>query len=119
VNARVGLYHTLSPALALGFGLFTDRASQALSWQVVSVRSDFYGASAGLEYTHPHLLAASERASSLELTSVVALRYAYSSGDFSTLVADAGKLPDNPFGARRGSLTVHELGLYVGSGLRF
>jgi hypothetical protein len=119
VNARLGLYHTLSPAFALGFGVFTDRASQAVSWQVVSVRGDYYGVTAGLEYTNPHLLAASERASSIEFTSVVALRYAYSAGDFGTLLVDAAKLPDQAFESRRGRLTVHELGLYVGSGLRF
>jgi hypothetical protein len=119
VNARIGLYHALSPAFALGVGLFTDRASQAVSWQVVSVRGDFYGATFGVEYKNPHLLAAGERADSLEFNTVVALRYAYSAGDFSTLLVDASKLAGSPFGSTQGELNVHELGLYVGSGLRF
>ena len=119
VNARVGLYHALSSAFALGFGLFTDRASQAVSWQVVSVRGDFYGATFGVEYNNQHLLAAGERANTLEFNGVLALRYAYSASDFSTLVVDAAKLPGMPFGAAKGELNVHELGLYVGSGLRF
>jgi len=119
VNARIGLYHTLSRAFALGFGLFTDRASQAVSWQVVSLRGDFYGATAGLEYSNEHLLAPGERASSLSFTTVFALRYAYSDGQFGTLLVDAAKLSGSPFGSSEGTLRVHELGLYVGSGLRF
>jgi hypothetical protein len=119
VNARLGLYHSVSRAFALGFGLFSDRASQAVSWQVISVRGDFYGATAGVEYNNEHLLAASERANSLVFSSVFALRYAYSSGEFGTLMVDSGKLTQAPFSAKPGALVVHELGLYVGSGLRF
>jgi hypothetical protein len=119
VNARIGLYHTISPAFALGFGLFTDRSGQPVSWQVVSVQGDFYGATAGIEYSNEHALAANERASSLVFSSVFALRYAYSPGKFGTLVVDPGQLTQMPFSSQPGALTVHELGLYVGSGLRF
>jgi hypothetical protein len=119
VNARIGLYHTISPAFALGFGLFTDRSSQPVSWQVVSVQGDFYGATAGIEYSNEHALAPSERASSLVFSTVFALRYAYSRGKFGTLVVDPEQLTQMPFSSRPGELTVHELGLYVGSGLRF
>jgi hypothetical protein len=119
VNARLGVYHSVSSAFALGFGLFSDRSSQPVSWQVVSVRGDFYGATAGIEYSNEHLLAAGERASSLVFNSVFALRYAYSPGKFGTLLVDPEKLGQAPFGSKPGVLTVHELGLYVGSGLRF
>lgn len=119
VNVRLGIYHSISPAVALGFGLFSDRSSQPVSWQVLSVRGDFYGATAGVEYNHEHLLAANERASSLVFSSVFALRYAYSPGDFGTLTVDPTHLPEAPFSSKPGELTVHELGLYVGSGLRF
>jgi hypothetical protein len=119
LNARLGMYHTLSRAFALGFGLFTDRSSQAVSWQVVSMRGDFYGATAGIEYSNEHSLAASERASSIVFSSVFALRYAYSPGDFGTLVVDPKELSQVPFSTQPGTLRVHELGLYVGSGLRF
>jgi hypothetical protein len=119
VNARIGLYHSVSRAFALGMGLFTDRASQAIRWQILSVRGDFYGATAGIEYSNEHLLAPGERASSLVFNSVFALRYAFSPGDFGTLLVDPDRLIDSPFGSTEGTLTVHELGLYVGSGLRF
>jgi hypothetical protein len=119
VNARLGVYHTLSRAFSLGFGLFSDRSAQAVSWQVVSVQGDFYGATAGIEYSNEHALAAGERATSLVFSSVFALRYAYSPGNFSTLRVDPDKLTQQPFGSQPGELTVHELGLYVGTGLRF
>lgn len=119
VNARLGWYHSLSPSLALGFGLFSDRASQAVSWQVIRVRGDFYGATAGIEYTHEHSLAAGERASSLVFNTAFALRYAYAPGEFGTLLVDPTKLPQAPFTSQAGKLSIHELGLYVGSGLRF
>jgi hypothetical protein len=119
VNVRLGIYHSVSSAFALGFGLFTDRASQAVSWQVISMRGDFYGVTAGVEYSNEHSLAPGERASSLVFNSVFALRYAFSPGEIGTVLVDPDKLTTAPFTSEPGKLSVHELGLYVGSGLRF
>jgi hypothetical protein len=124
VNGRVGFYYALFPSLALGFGLFTDRATDAVKWDFVSGGGDFYGATFGLELSNEHLLAPTESQKSLVFTSVFALRYAYSDGNFgrtevgSSLIADT-QTEEGPFSAKRGDLYVHEFGFYVGSGLHF
>ncbi len=121
VNARVGFYHSLGGALALGLGFFTDRLGEAESWSFVSGGGDFYGGTVGLELSNEHLLAPSERVSSLIFNSVFALRYAFSDGDFGTIVVDPDSIAsgEGPFNSVKRDLIVHELGLYVGSGLRF
>jgi hypothetical protein len=119
INARLGWYHALLPSLALGVGLFTDRSGEAKSWDFVSGEGDFYGASIGLELSNEHLLAPTERVKSLVFHSVFALRYAHSAGDFGRTVVRPEEIATGPFYLEKGELNVHELGLYVGSGLRF
>lgn len=118
VNARIGAYQLLSPQFALGFGLFTDRTSAPAELEPLSGSGDFYGATLGLEFSTEHMLAPGETVSSLVFSSVFALRYAFSDGDFSRLVihAEDGSFDDR---GAPGTLRVHELGLYVGSGLQF
>lgn len=118
VNGRIGLYQSLLPTLALGVGLFTDRLAEAKRWDVMSGGGDFYGATLGLEFSNEHLLAPSERATSIVFNSVFALRYAYCDGVFGRTLVDASKLPDMPFTSTKGDLFVHEFGLYVGTGMR-
>jgi hypothetical protein len=118
VNARVGWYQTLSEALAIGFGLFSDRSAERSSWSFVSGSGDSYGVSVGLELGNEHTLAPGEPVDSLIFGTVVALRYAYSEGDFGRALADPAKI-EAPFTTLRGTLQVHELGLYLGSGLQF
>ena len=119
VNARAGFYHELGSVFAVGFGLFTDRSAEAVAWEFAGGSGDFYGGTIGLEITNEHLLAPGERVSSLQFNSVFALRYAYSNSDFGRVLGDPGLLEQGPFLESKGSLIVHEVGLYVGSGLRF
>ena len=122
-NARVGAYRRLGQHLAAGIGLFCDRSADARGASLLSGSGDFYGGTLGVEFGNEHLLAPSERVNSLVFSSVVALRYAYSNGDFGGAVVRPSALGSqgsgDAFGARRGDIIVHELGLYVGSGLNF
>ncbi|HMI89983.1 MAG TPA: hypothetical protein VK509_01410, partial [Polyangiales bacterium] len=119
INARLGVYHVLAPGLALGAGLFTDRSPDVLDASPGSSSSDFYGATVGLELSNEHWLATHERTSSLIFSSVFALRYAYSRGEMTRFLVD----PEDPASlltaSSLGELIAHELGLYVGSGLKF
>jgi opacity protein-like surface antigen len=127
LNGRLGFYYAFLPSVAFGVGLFTDRSPEAKKWDFVSGSGDFYGATLGLELSNEHVLAPTEAVKSLVFTSVFALRYAYSDGSFGRTVVDPSQLgngeliseEDAAFVARKGSLSVHEIGLYVGSGLRF
>jgi opacity protein-like surface antigen len=126
VNGRVGLYYAVLPTIALGVGLFSDRASEVKNWEFVSGAGDFYGATLGFEFSNEHLLAPTEPVKSLIFTSVFAIRYAHSDGNFGLTVTDPSKIEtwdeddeNGPFGTKKGDLNVDEIGLYVGSGLRF
>lgn len=119
VNARLGLYHALHDGLALGAGLFTDRAADELTAEAISGRGDFYGATLGVELSSGHRLARDESVDSLEFSTMFAVRYAFSDGTVNGLVGDPEAPDGNWVRPHAGSLRVHEIGLYVGSGLRF
>ena len=119
VNGRLGWYHSLTRAVALGLGLFTDRHAETKHWALLAGSGDFYGMTVGFELSNEHLLAASERATTLIFNSVIALRYAFCSGQFGRIEADPARIADMPFIAKKGELTVNEIGVYLGSGLRF
>jgi len=110
---------TLWTGLALGVGLFTDRASYVLDGQPDNGVGDFYGATLGLELSNEHWLAAEERAESLVFRSVFALRYAFSDGHMDDFVFDPNVEPEAATGAASGAFFAHEIGLYVGGGLEF
>ena len=118
-NARLGWYHRLSPGVALGLGLFTDRSGYAKSYDFLDGTGHFYGGTLGLELNNEHLLAPSERVSSLIFNSVFAVRYAFTRGDFGHIVGDPSLIAENPFLVEKGRILVHELSLYVGGGLHF
>lgn len=119
INARGGVYYAFLPSVALGLGVFSDRAVEAKSWDFVTGSGDYYGGTLGVELSNEHLLAPNERVNSLIFTSVFALRYAFSDGDFGTTVVNPDNIESFPFESQKNSLFVHEIGLYVGSGLRF
>ncbi len=121
VNSRFGVYHAILPSVAIGAGLFTDRASDTVRRSLLSGSGDFYGASLGVELTSEHRLAQSEPVDSLIFSTVFALRYAYSKGDFGRAVANPAAIAasGDPFVEAPGTLRVHEIGFYVGSGLHF
>lgn len=120
-NARFGLYHALTRALAVGVGVFSDRAPEAETPGLLSARGDFYGATSGIELSNEHFLAPSERVKSLIFNSVIALRYAFSQGDFGETVVDPERLStgEAAFRTVQSDIVVHEFALYVGSGLKF
>jgi hypothetical protein len=88
---------------------------------LLSGAGDFYGASAGIELSNEHRLSRDEPVDSLVFSTVFALRYAYSNGDFGRAVVDPGAITSGgePFQEALGSLRAHEIGFYVGSGLHF
>jgi hypothetical protein len=66
-------------------------------------------------------LAEGEPVDSLLFSTVFALRYAISNSDFGSavVVPEAVLSGGDPFVLAHGSLRIHEIGLYVGSGLHF
>ncbi|MET0387566.1 MAG: hypothetical protein ABW321_16475 [Polyangiales bacterium] len=118
VNARLGWFHSVSPSVAFGLGLFTDRRTDAERYSLIDGGGDFYGATLGIQLDNEHQLAPGERASSLVFNSVFALRYAYGAGDFGRILADPTLVAENPFLIDKGRIHEHELGLYVGGGRR-
>jgi hypothetical protein len=119
-NVRVGGTQDLSDAITVGCGLFTDRvADRNREGTLVTSGGNFYGASVGLRFSNKHGLAADEPADSLIFTSVFSLRYARSSGKTESLVVDPSQDIDTGFGLGESDLVVHEVGLYVGSGIDF
>lgn len=119
LNGRAGYSYELTPHLVLGVGVFSDRATETQGFSLVGARGDFYGGTLGLEINNLHRLAPGEEAQSLQLSTVFALRYANSAGSTTKLRAH----PDQPvpllFEEARGSITVHEIALHVGSALHF
>lgn len=118
-NARLGWLHRASDAVSFGLGVFSDRSPDRTGSDLLGLSGHFYGATAGVQLSNEHLLAPSERASSLTFTSVIALRYAYCSGDFNRIVGEPDMVAQNPFSVEQGEISIHELGLYVGGGVRF
>jgi hypothetical protein len=120
-NARLGWYHALGSSVAMGFGLFTDRTPDAVRHSLLSGSGDFYGGSAGIEFSNEHRLAEEEPVDSLVFSTVFAVRYAFSNAEFGSAVADPSTIGPmrEPFREELGSLRTHEIGLYVGSGLHF
>jgi opacity protein-like surface antigen len=119
LNGRVGYTYELSPHLALGAGLFSDRATEPQGASLVGAQGDFYGGTVGFELNNLHRLAAGESAESLQLSTVFALRYATSAGSTTTLLAHPEQPVSLLFQEERGSIKVHEIGLHVGSALHF
>jgi hypothetical protein len=120
-NARLGIYQPILPSIALGAGLFTDRSPDAVGWSLLSGGGDFYGGTVGVEISNEHQLAPSEAVSSLTFSTVFALRYAFSNSDFGRAVGNPDTITaaGGPLQTAHGTLRIHEVALYVGSGLHF
>ncbi len=93
-NGRLGLDLALDEQTRFGLGLFTDLAPEDAS----AARLDFFGVSGGIETAARYAMAENESASSMEITASVGFRYAYGTGD---------------------DVSAHEIGINLGSGLRF
>jgi len=113
-NVRVGARWRLREQLLVGAGLFTDR-SPYRDGAVVGARGlDFYGLTAGVEFGNTHTVVHGP-APALTFATTLGLRYAYGRGELDTVLID---LQNNP-NVATGALTVHEVGLNLGSTLRF
>lgn len=120
-NARLGYSRDLSRVTTVGVGLFSDRrADDVLEHSLIRAGGDFYGGTVGVRFSNEHLLAESEQAKSIVFSSVFALRYAFAKAETESLIVDATQTDAvDLFGSGSADLTVHELALYVGSGLNF
>ncbi len=117
-NGRVGVKRDLSQALAVGLGFFTDRsAAEGQEGTLLDSGGNFYGLSAGLQLSNKHDLAPGEPADSIEFTSVFGVRYAYASAATGALLVDPTS--ETVFSIEQVTMSVHEFGLFVGSGLFF
>jgi hypothetical protein len=113
-NVRVGARWRLREQFLLGAGLFTDRSPYRAP-EVVGPRGlDFYGATVGVEFGNTHTVV-NGPAPALTFATTLGLRYAYGLGELDTVLID---LQNNPSVAS-GAITVHEVGVNLGSTLRF
>jgi opacity protein-like surface antigen len=120
-NARIGYSRELSKVVTAGCGMFTDRGVDEMGDHSLFVPgTNFYGGTLGMQLSNEHLLAESEDADTIVFSSVFALRYAFANTETEALVLDASQVePLDMLQIARTDLTVHEIGLYVGSGLHF
>ncbi len=93
-NGRLGFDYQLDDQTQLGLGLFTDLGPERAS----NARIDFFGVSGGIETATRYALAADESAESIEISAFIGFRYAYGDGQ---------------------GIDTHEIGINLGSGLRF
>ncbi len=113
-NVRAGARMRTRDDLAVGAGVFTDR-SPFRDPSVQRERSlDFYGGTVGVEFGNT-LTVSNGPAPELSFATTLGLRYAYGTGEIKALQVDA----DGGIGSVPTTLTVHEIGVNIGSTLRF
>lgn len=121
-NARVGGVYRASRDVTLGAGLFTDRSRTRLN-RFPAEDVDFYGATFGIAFNRRIDLAEHEEVGSMVISTSVALRYAYGSGEATGVRFDLGELVSaGRVGIGVGqpvSVTVHELAVQLSTGLYF
>lgn len=119
-NVRAGWTWRVAESTSVGLGVFSDRGTNRDRGDASGAsRTDFYGASAGIELSDILRLLDVERADSLILSTVFAVRYAYGRGFEGGLRLGAGDDLESLVEPVRSTLTVHELNLHVGSALYF
>lgn len=113
-NVRVGGRYRLRDQLAIGYGFFTDRSPFRDDGVTGERRLDFYGGTLGVEFGNS-LTVVNAPAPTLTFATTIGLRYAYGSGEVDAMQVDAG----NMIHRVPAVVTVHEVGVNVGSTLRF
>jgi hypothetical protein len=121
-NARVGARFQVTPGLAIGGGLFSDRSNEPDPDGYPETHIDFYGGTLGFELQHDYWLAPGQHSSLLSFASTVALRYARGSGQVGGVRVDlvnpaAGEVADIETPAS--GIEVQELSVHVGSAVYF
>jgi hypothetical protein len=124
-NGRAGVLVDLSELLSLGLGGFTDRSTLREDPAIFGDATvDFYGFTAGVKLNKTRLLAPSEKTPSITFESTISLRYSIGIGEFggAEVIDDITAIdPDEPelVQVNLVDLRIHEIGLYVGGGVRF
>jgi hypothetical protein len=119
VNGRAGARFAISDKLGAGFGLFTDRATQAkLGDEFTDERIDAYGVAAGLELRTPLSLTEHAAPDALVLSTTLAVKYAIGFGSVRAadidLVDSSAAIPP-----RSVDVVYHTILPYIGSGILF
>ncbi|MFT7579281.1 MAG: opacity protein-like surface antigen [Myxococcota bacterium] len=117
-NARVGVRFPIADRLYGGLGIFTDKSPSPDPRQVGGLQTDFLGFSAGIQIRTPLTVGKGQGPGSLVFTTTVAARYLYGTGHAGSLAidlfGDVATPSRDPI-----AVTVHEIGLHLGSGLLF
>ena len=113
-NVRVGGRIRVREHLAFGAGLFTDRSPYRADGVRGERRLDFYGGTVGVEFGNS-LTVVNAPAPRLTFSTTVGLRYAYGAGETDAMQIDA----QSAISTVAAALSVHEVGVNVGSTLRF
>jgi hypothetical protein len=113
-NVRVGGRYRLREQFAIGYGFFTDRSPYRDASVVGERRLDFYGGTVGVEFGNS-LSVVDGPAPRLSFATTIGLRYAYGSGEVDGMQVNAA----NAITLTPAAVTVHEVGVNLGSTLRF
>lgn len=105
-NARVGFDYKFDEQTRLGLGLFTDLSAERSG----QPRMDFFGVAGGIETSTRYQLDPAEPADAVEISAFLGFRYALGLSDFRYAL---------PSGRVTSTTTVHEIGINLGSALRF
>lgn len=124
LNARLGVRGRITRHVLLGGGVYTDRSPLVVADDFLDFDVDTYGVTFGGELRRPVRLGANERARRLVFRTAVALRYALSVGRAGRMQIDLSELGtlDREVLVTAGdpvAVTLHDLGLHIGSGLEF
>lgn len=117
-NVRAGLRHVITPRLALGYGVFTDRSAVAKLTDATQSDVDFYGGSVALRWITRYPLRDRGAGDDIVFQSVVGLRYALGVGEAMgsrVSLVEQDSLPEE----FRVDVVFHELTLHIGSSVRF
>ncbi|MDB4939543.1 MAG: hypothetical protein JWP87_6515 [Labilithrix sp.] len=119
INGRTGVRFRISDKLGAGFGLFSDRATQArLGDEFTDERVDAYGATAGIELRTPLSLTEHAEPEALVLSTTLAIKYAIGIG--SVRAADIDLVDTTtPVPPRSVDVIYHTILPYIGSGILF
>lgn len=116
-NVRAGGIVRVSDSLAIGGGLFTDRAPDPPPSGFADGRIHYYGGTVGLQLDNAHDLAEDEDADTIVFSSTLALRYAFGKGELGGMFIDFGS--ENVFETQIIDVAAHEIGVHLGSALYF
>jgi hypothetical protein len=123
VNGRAGMLWSVNDDTLLGLGLFSDRSSAGPPVHFPDSRVDYYGVSAGWKQKNLIKVRAKERASSLQFSTTVAVRYALGTGQATRIRFDYRDTPTTGIVGRvddeRERVVYHEISLYLGTGFEF